>query len=99
MYLIREVLYCKPGKVRSLVDKFKALNTVIEEMGYKPFRIYTDVGGERFWTLVLESEAESVDANREMEATVMANKKAQDAMDGYHDLVIEGRREIYTGEV
>jgi hypothetical protein len=98
MYLFREVLYSRPGKVRSLVDKFKALNAVIEDMGYQPFRMYTDVSGERFWTLVLESEAESLDAGREMEAKVMANKKAQDAMAGYHDLVVEGRREIYSIE-
>jgi hypothetical protein len=98
MYLIREVVYCKPGKVRGLVEKFKALGAVMERMGYQPFRIYTDVSGERFWTVVLESEAESTDAFREMEATVMANEEAQQAMSGYHDLVVEGRREIYTVE-
>lgn len=98
MYLIREVMYCKPGKVRGLVDKFKALGVVMKGMGYQPFRIYTDVSGERFWTLVLESEAESLDASREMEATVLANEEAQEAMAGYHDLVVEGRREIYSVE-
>ena len=38
MFLMREVLYCKPGKVRSLVDKFKALGVVLDDMGYQPFR-------------------------------------------------------------
>jgi hypothetical protein len=98
MYLFREVLYCRPGKVRPLVDKFKALGAVMQSMGYEPFRIYTDVSGERFWTLVLESESASLDASREMETSVMGNPDAQQIMAGYHDLVTEGRREIYAVE-
>lgn len=98
MYLFREVVYCKPGKVRALVEKFKALGGVMKGMGFEPFRIYTDVSGERFWTLVLESESETLEAFRDMEATVMANKESQEVMAGYHDLALEGRREIYTVE-
>lgn len=98
MYMIREVMYCKPGKVRELVEKFKGLSEAAESMGYEGFRIYTDVSGERFWTLVAESEAESLDAFREMEEAVMGNEDAQEAMAGYHDLVEEGRREIYKVE-
>lgn len=95
MYMLREVLYCKPGSVRALADKFKALNQVIERLGHQPFRLYTDASGEQFWTLVLESEAESVDAFFAMENEVMAEADAQQAMSGYHDLVRQGRREIY----
>ena len=98
MYLVREVLYCKPGKVRSLADKFRALGVVMKGMGFQPFRLYTDVSGERFWTLVLESEAESLEAFRETEASVMGDKKAQEVMAGYHDLIVQGRREIYKVE-
>lgn len=98
MYLIREVLYCKPGQVRGLVERFQALGEVMESMGYEPFRLYTDVSGERFWTLVAQSEAESLDGFRETEAAVMENEKAQEAMAGYHNLVVEGRREIYNVE-
>ena len=98
MHLIREVMYCKPGKVGELVEKFKGLSKAAESMGYNGFRIYTDVSGERFWTLVAESEAESLDGFREMEEAVMANEDAQKAMAGYHDLVQEGRREIYRVE-
>lgn len=95
MYLMREVLYCRPGKVRQLADKFKALGSILENMGYQPFRLYTDVSGEQFWTLVLESESESLEAFMDMEQKVMAKKEAQEVMADYHDLVREGRREIY----
>jgi len=94
MYLIREVMHCKPGRVGELVEKFEGLSEAAEAMGYDGFRIYTDVSGERFWTLVAESEAETLDTFREMEAAVMANEDAQQAMAGYHELVQDGRREI-----
>ena len=98
MYLIREVMHCKPGNVGEMVEKFKGLSDAAESMGHEGFRIYTDVSGERFWTVVLESEVESLDAFREMEEAVMNNEDAQEAMAGYHKLVQKGRREIYTVE-
>lgn len=98
MYLIREVMHCKPGKVRAMVEKFQALGEVMEAMGFEPFRLYTDVSGERFWTVVAESEAETLDEFRETEAAVMGSEEAREAMAGYHDLVQEGRREIYVLE-
>ena len=33
MLLIREVFFCKPGQVRPMVDKFKAMNKLMERMG------------------------------------------------------------------
>ena len=98
MYLVREVMYCQPGKVREMVEKFKELSHVMVEMGHTAARIYTDVSGERFWTVVFQNETESLDAFREMEAEVMSNDKAREAMAGYHDLIVEGRREIFTVE-
>ena len=99
MFMIREVIHCRPGQVRALVDKFKALNQVIEGKGYTGFRIYTDVSGERFWTVVLESEHESMDGSKQMEADVMSDPAAQQVMAGYHDLVIEGRTGDLFGRV
>jgi hypothetical protein len=98
MFMSREVLSCKPGKVRALVGKFQALGEVMKELGFEPFRLYTDVSGEPFWTLVLQHEFETLDAMQEMEAKVMSDKRAQTAMDGYHDLIVSGRREIYKVE-
>lgn len=98
MYMMREVLHCRPGKVGELVARFRELGTVMEELGYPPFRLYTDVSGERFWTLVLESESDSMDGFLDMESKVMADERARSAMSGYHDLVIEGRREVFRVE-
>ena len=98
MYVIRDVMNCKPGKVGELVKKFAALNPVMIRLGYKPARIMTDVSGEPFWTAVFELEAPTLDAFRDMEDKVMADKEAQSAFSGYHELVMKGRREIFKLE-
>jgi len=94
MYVVREVVQCKPGKVGALIKKFKALSSIVQGLGYPPFRLLTDVSGEPFWTAVAETEMESVDQFFEMEEKVMAREDARQVMAGYHDLVERGRREI-----
>jgi len=98
MFLIRETLHCKPGKVRELVNKFKGLSGPMQRLGYKPFRLLTDVSGDRFWTVVAETETESFNDFLQMEEKVMADEEARKAMSGYHELVEQGRREIYRVE-
>ena len=98
MFLVREVMNCRPGKVGELVKKFKALGDVMKELGFEPFRIYTDVAAEQFWTLVLESEYETLDDIQATEAKVLGDERSKAVMAGYHDLVSGGRREIYRGE-
>jgi hypothetical protein len=98
MYVIREVLQCKPGKVRHLMEKFKGLSNALEGMGRKPFRLLTDVSGEPFWTLVAEIQVEEVDEFFALEQKISADETVRQAMAGYHDLVDKGRREIYRVE-
>ena len=98
MYLIREVMHCKPGKVKDMVTRFKGLSKLVQQLGYKPFRVYTDVSGEPYWTVVAVTEVDNLDAFREMEAKTMALDEARKLMAGYHDLVQQGRREIYKVE-
>jgi ribosomal protein L15 len=95
MYVIREVMHCKPGKVREMVEKFKGVSAVIERMGKTGFRLMTDVSGEHFWTVVAEMEVTSLDEFFALEEKVMADEDARKAMAGYHDLVADGRREMY----
>ena len=44
MYVIREVLHCKPGKTRQMIEKFRSISTALKEMGQEPLRLLTDVG-------------------------------------------------------
>jgi hypothetical protein len=98
MYMIREVLQCKPGNVRQLAEKFKTVNGLMEDMGIEPFRLYTDYTGAPFWTLVVQREYEGLEEAQELESRVFGSEAAKSAMSGYHELIVEGHREIYRVE-
>ena len=98
MYLIRDIMYCKPGQVRAMVDKFKQLSKLSKKMGLGTMRVMTDVTAERYWTVVSEMETKNLEEFFEMSRKSMSNKDFQKAMKGYHDLIQSGRREIYMIE-
>ena len=98
MYVIREVLHCRPGKVRPMVDKLKAISAALTDMKHEPLRLLTDVTGEAFWTLIAEAKVEKIEDFFAMEQTLMTNETVRKAMADYHDLVEDGRREIYRIE-
>lgn len=102
MLLIREIMYCKPGKVRPMVEKFLAMNKLGAKAGMPKMRVMTDVCGERYWTLVAEMEVASWDEfERMMQGTGQSAedmKEFENLMKGYHDLVDYGRREVYKIE-
>jgi hypothetical protein len=98
MLLIREVMYCKPGKVRPLVEKFLAMAKLGEQKGWGKMRVMTDFSAERYWTLVAEMEVPSLEAFMAMGQGEEDAKEFEEIMKGYHDLVESGRREIYTIE-
>ena len=98
MYIVREVLHCKPGKVRQMVGKFKAISTVLTELGHQPLRLLTDVAGQPFWTIVAEAQVDTLDQFFAVEQQLMANETLRRSMADYHDLVDSGRREVYRVE-
>ena len=98
MFLVRDIMYCKPGKVRPMVEKFAALRKHRQQMGFGSMRVMTDVSAERYWTVVAEIEVESLEAFAEMSRKSMEQKEFQETMKGYHDLIDHGRREIYMIE-
>ena len=101
MLLIREIMYCKPGKVRPMVDKFLKMNKLGEKSSMPKMRIMTDLCAEQYWTIVAEMEVKSLE---EFEGMMQGGgsesdqKEMEAIMKDYHDLVIRGRREIYKIE-
>ena len=102
MLLIREIMYCKPGKVRPMVEKFLTMSKLNEQAGLGKIRVMTDFCGERYWTIVSEFEVENM---QKFEAMMQGEgmtpgmmKEFDKIMEGYHDLVEHGRREIYKIE-
>lgn len=105
MYLIREVMYCKPGKVRPLVEKFLAMSKLNVKLGMPPMRIMTDFCAEQYWTVVAEFDVQDLATFEKMMAAPSPGsneeadmKQFEDLMKGYHDLVDHGKREIYKIE-
>ncbi len=98
MYVIREILSCKPGTVRQMLEKFKGISAAMKELGQEPLRLLTDVTGEPFWTVVAEARFEKIDDFFVIEQKLMANDALRKSMADYHDLVDSGRREIFRIE-
>lgn len=104
MYIIREIMYCKPGKVRPLVEKFLAMSALSKRIGMPGMRVLTDFAGEAYWTVVAEMEVGSI---QEFETMMSGGgsqgskddmKEMDKIMSGYHDLVDHGKREIFKLE-
>jgi hypothetical protein len=103
MLLVREIMYCKPGKVRPMVKMFLEMNKLSEKLGMPKMRVMTDFVGERYWTIVSEMEVANMQAFEEMMSGMNnkdseAMKEMESLMKGYHDLVEYGRREVYKIE-
>jgi len=87
MYVVREILHCKPGKVRQMTEKFKAISMALTQLGHEPLRLLTDVSGEPFWTIVAEAKVNTIDQFFSLEQQLMTNEAVRNAMVDYHDLV------------
>lgn len=102
MLLIREVFHCKPGKVRPLVKMFQEMAKIMPEAEQNRMRIMTDFAGENYWTVVSEFEVDDMVAfEKMMNGEGMSEedgKKMEKIMEGYHDLVSHGHREIFKIE-
>lgn len=102
MLVVREIMYCKPGKVRPLLEKFLAMSKLIEKLGKGRMRVMTDVSAERFWMLVAEIEVPSIQAFEDMNSgkgmSEADMKEFEKIMGNYHEFVDHGRREIYKLE-
>ena len=102
MYLVREIMYCKPGKVRPMVEKFQAMNKLSKKIGMPLSRVMTDFAAERYWTIIAEFEVPDLKAFEDMMQNPAGSpedmKEFEKIMKDYHDLVDYGRREIYKIE-
>jgi hypothetical protein len=102
MFLIREIMYCKPGKVRAMVEKFVAMSKLNEKLGMPKMRVMTDFCAEQYWTIVAEMEVPDLESFEQMMSNPQGSpddlKKFEEIMKGYHDLVDHGKREIYKIE-
>ena len=99
MYLVRDIMYCKPGKVKPMIEKYLQMSKLSEKAGMGKMRVLTDFVGEQYWTIIGEMEVESLDKFMSMEGMDPELMKQFDTiMKDYHDYVERGRREVFKIE-
>ena len=102
MLLVREVLNCKPGKVRPLVEKSLKMAKLSEENGLPKMKVMTDFCGDQYWTIVYEMEVANLqefeDSMSGKGMSEEVGKEFEKIIEGYHDLVDHGHREIFKIE-
>jgi hypothetical protein len=98
MFLVRDIMFCKPGQARPMVEKFRKLSKVMQQMGIGPMRVMTDFTAERFWTVIAETEVSDLAEYTKQSRQASDSKETREIMQGYHDIVESGRREIYVIE-
>ncbi len=98
MFLIRDIMFCKPGQARPMVEKFRKLSKAMQQMGMGPMRVMTDLTAERYWTVIAETEVPDLGEYTKQSRQASEAKETREIMQGYHDIVESGRREIYVIE-
>jgi len=91
MFIIREIFIAKPGQAGKFAKMIK------ESMSGSKMRVLTDFVSD-YNKVVMESEVEHLEEFENMMAEYKAgktDKKEQDAMAGYTDMYLTGKREIY----
>jgi hypothetical protein len=95
MYVIRDIFTCKPGKSRQLAEMFKAsMATTPQIDGFQNGRIMVDMVAD-YWTVVLEAEVESLETFERGMAQYASRPEFRKSLEGYMDLVLGGKREIF----
>ncbi len=97
MYLVREILVCKPGRVKELVAMFKESFNYMEGSGLSNARVMTDTA-TTYWTVVAEFEVNSPGDVWDGHQKLGQREEFAEAMKGYMDCVKGGRREIFKIE-
>jgi hypothetical protein len=92
MFIIRNVFRCKPGQAKQVIDKFKAVQPIMQEIAKHTIMV-DEVAS--FWTVVVEVETEDLATFQKLLHERGSDTRIQDAMAGYMDFVDSGYREIY----
>ena len=97
MIIVRDVFQAKYGKGGDLVTLFKEMHQRWPESARYGGRILTDASGT-FFTVVTETEVESLGAWEKLLAEVFVNPEFGEWFGRMQPLVESGRREFYNIE-
>ena len=92
MFVIRNVFRCKPGQAKSVIEKFKAVQPLMQDIAKHTIMV-DEVAS--FWTVVVQVETEDLATFQRLLHERGSDTRIQDAMSGYMDFVESGYREIF----
>jgi predicted translin family RNA/ssDNA-binding protein len=94
MIIVHEIFVCKPGNASKLATLFKEVMADSPEF----VNILTDMTGE-FNRVIMQSKYENLTAYEERFKNYIEDseevKKMKEKMQGYHDMYLTGKREIF----
>lgn len=93
MIVVRDIFQLHFGRAKEAIGLMREGAAMQQKVGVKPWRVLTDVVGD-YYTLVLESEHDSLTAYEAMSAG-MGDPDWQAWYARFTPLVREGRREIF----
>ena len=95
MYVVRDIFRCKPGHSKSVAEKAKNVLALTKKLkGVSNGRVLIDFV-TNYWTVVMETEVESLGQFEKEMSEYASNKEMQDAMKGYMEEIDGGHREIF----
>lgn len=95
MYVIRDVVRCKPGKAGEIARRLKlTLPSTEAADGFRNSRVLVAFVTS-YWTVMMEAEVENLAHLENHMLDYGSRPEFREAMTGYADLVEEGHREIY----
>ncbi len=89
MLLIREIMFCKPGKVKKMVENSLAMAKLMEEAGMGKMRIMTASCSERYWTIVSEYEVATM---HEFEESMQGKGMTPELEEKFGEIMVGYRR-------
>lgn len=96
MIVVRDTFQVKFGKAQDAISAWKQGHTLIKKIdgNGKEWRLLTDMAGSNFYTLVMESEFESLADYEATLARIMGNQEWKSWYQKFVPLAESGRREI-----
>jgi len=67
MFLVRDIMFCKPGQARPMVQRFLALDKLGRQMGFGSMRVMTDVSGALLDRRLRDGSREPGEIRRDVE--------------------------------
>lgn len=95
MILVRDIFQLKFGAMKQAMALWKEGDSIMKAAGHKPSRLLTDLTGE-YYTLVLESTFANLAEFEQGHTSTSMTDEWRAWYRKFSDLVVSGRREIFT---